>query len=284
MAHALKERYSKLVLEKLRKTLVTKDGYIFNTRYEGDPKAGAVKIPTRAEMTALSYSKSAGLTATQKDTTYVTMNIDKDVAVNEIIDGYDAAAVPDGIVAERLDSAGYALAKDMDTKCIAILENGGTVMSSKTASTKSNIFSAILDADQALTEADVPTDGRYLIVSPAVKVLLMKSDEFIKASDLGQSFLVTGAIGQIDGFNVYVSNNMMKDDTTVTSGKKTTTEFIAGHPMAATRAMEFSVPVKLRDLTGNFIGASQIVGRQVWGGKVTHEKGIVIKRTEAAAS
>ena len=209
------------------------------------------------------------------------MTIDNDVAVNEIIDGYDAAAVPDGIIAERLDSAGYALAKDMDTKCIAILENGGTVMSSKTATTKSNIFSTILDADQALTEANVPLDDRYLIVSPAVKALLMKSDEFIKASDLGQSFLVTGAIGQIDGFNVYVSNNMMKDNTTVSGGKKTTTEFIAGHPMCATRAMEFSVPVQLRNLEGNFIGASQVVGRQVWGGKVTHEAGIVIKRTEA---
>lgn len=281
MAHTLQERYSKLVLEKLRKTLVTKDGYIFNTRYEGDPKAGAVKIPTRAEVTASDYSKSAGLTGTQKDTTYVTMNIDNDVAVNEIIDGYDAKAVPDGIVAERLDSAGYALAKDMDTKCISILEKGGTVMSSKTATTKSNIFSTILDADQALTEANVPLDGRYLIVSPAVKALLMKSDEFIKASDIGQTFLVTGAIGEIDGFKVYVSNNMMKDDTTITGGKKTTTEFIAGHPMCATRAMEFSVPVQLRNLEGNYIGASQVVGRQVWGGKVTHEAGIVIKRTEA---
>lgn len=281
MAHTLQERYSKLVLEKLRKTLVTKDGYVFNTRYEGDPKAGAVKIPTRAEITASNYSKSAGLAGTQKDTTYVTMTIDNDVAVNEIIDGYDAKAVPDGIVAERLDSAGYALAKDMDTKCIAILENGGTVMSSKTATTKSNIFSTILDADQALTEANVPLDSRYLIVSPAVKALLMKSDEFIKASDIGQTFLVTGAIGEIDGFKVYVSNNMMKDNATIASGKKTTTEFIAGHPMCATRAMEFSVPVQLRDLKGNFIGASQVVGRQVWGGKVTHEAGIVIKRTEA---
>lgn len=281
MAHTLQERYSKLVLEKLRKTLVTKDGYIFNTRYEGDPKAGAVKIPTRAEVAASNYSKSAGLAGTQKDTTYVTMTIDNDVAVNEIIDGYDASAVPDGIIAERLDSAGYALAKDMDTKCIAILENGGTVMSSKTATTKSNIFSTILDADQALTEANVPLDGRYLIVSPAVKALLMKSDEFIKASDIGQTFLVTGAIGEIDGFKVYVSNNMMKDNATIASGKKTTTEFIAGHPMCATRAMEFSVPVQLRNLGGNYIGASQVVGRQVWGGKVTHEAGIVIKRTEA---
>ena len=74
---------------------------------------------------------------------------------------------------------------------------------------------------------------------------------------------------------------MMKDNTTVVGGKKTTTEFIAGHPMCATRAMEFSVPVQLRNLGGNFIGASQVVGRQVWGGKVTHEAGIVIKRTES---
>ena len=33
--HDLRERYAELVDEKLRKTLVTKDGYIFNNRYEG---------------------------------------------------------------------------------------------------------------------------------------------------------------------------------------------------------------------------------------------------------
>ena len=44
MAHALQERYSKLVDEKLRATLVTKDNLIFNNRYEGDPKAGMVKV------------------------------------------------------------------------------------------------------------------------------------------------------------------------------------------------------------------------------------------------
>ena len=45
MAHVLQERYSKLVDEKLRATLVTKDNLIFNNRYEGDPKAGMVKVP-----------------------------------------------------------------------------------------------------------------------------------------------------------------------------------------------------------------------------------------------
>ena len=45
--HTLQDRYSPLVDAKLRNTLVTKDNLIFNNRYEGNPKAGKVKIPVR---------------------------------------------------------------------------------------------------------------------------------------------------------------------------------------------------------------------------------------------
>ena len=44
MAHANQERWSKLVDAKLRNQLVTRDNYIFNNRYEGDPKAGKVVV------------------------------------------------------------------------------------------------------------------------------------------------------------------------------------------------------------------------------------------------
>ena len=47
MAHVSQERYSSLVDVKLRNTLVTRDNLIFNSRYEGDPKAGKVKVPVR---------------------------------------------------------------------------------------------------------------------------------------------------------------------------------------------------------------------------------------------
>ena len=57
MAHTAQERYSSLVDEKLRNTLVTKDNLIFNNRYEGDPKAGKVKIPVRdTEVEVKSYN------------------------------------------------------------------------------------------------------------------------------------------------------------------------------------------------------------------------------------
>lgn len=44
-AHAHQERYSNLVLAKLRKTTIFSS--LFNTRYEGTPTAGAVKVPVR---------------------------------------------------------------------------------------------------------------------------------------------------------------------------------------------------------------------------------------------
>ena len=64
MAHNLQERYAKMVLAKIRKELVLKDGVVFNNDYEGDPKAGAVKIPSRdSEVTVSDYDKANGISA-----------------------------------------------------------------------------------------------------------------------------------------------------------------------------------------------------------------------------
>lgn len=119
MAHTNQERWATLVDAKLRSQLVTRDNLIFNNRYEGDPKAGKVKIPVRdTEVAVKTYNKSKGVDASEGSTAYIDLSIDHDEAVNELIDGFDAASVPDGIVAERLDSAGYSLALSIDKASI----------------------------------------------------------------------------------------------------------------------------------------------------------------------
>lgn len=81
MAHTAQERYSSLVDEKLRNTLVTKDNLIFNNRYEGDPKAGKVKIPVRdTEVEVKSYNKQTGATISQGSTSYFELDINIDDA------------------------------------------------------------------------------------------------------------------------------------------------------------------------------------------------------------
>ena len=141
MAHVTRERYSEIVLAKLRKELVLKDDVVFNNDYEGDPKAGAVKIPVRdTEVAVGDYNTASGIQLGTGSTSYVTMSINKDKAINEIIDGYEAEAVPADLVADRLDSGGYSLALQMDTDGAAELISGGTAYNSTTL-TKDNIYS-----------------------------------------------------------------------------------------------------------------------------------------------
>lgn len=284
MAHLAQERYSGLVLAKLRATLVTKDNVIFNTNYEGDPKAGLVKIPVRDTEVAVSdYNKATGISGATGSTTYLSLPITKDRAVNEIIDGFDAQSVPDGIVADRIDSAGYSIGSDVDKYSIGILEAGGTVLATKTALTKSTVYDTFVDMATALTEANVPLNERYAIVSPSVYALLLKdTTNFIRQGDLSTEMMATGAIGQIAGLAVYVSNSLMKANTTISAGKSTTTEIIAGHPQFATRVNEFSVPVHLQDLNGSgkYIGATAVQGRLVYDAKVLRATAIQIKRVE----
>ena len=203
MPHIARERYSELVDAKLRATIVKRVGVICNNRYEGSPKAGAVKVPVRdTEVTVADYNKKTGTAMTHGDTSFLTVNIDKDKAVNELIDGFDAESVPGHLVADRLDSAGYSLALQMETDASAELVTGGTAMDSTAALTKANIYDTIVDARTKLSETHVPTDGRWLLVSPETYALLLKSPEFIKASALGDAVVQTGAVGRVAGFTV----------------------------------------------------------------------------------
>lgn len=284
MAHTSQERYSSLVDIKLRKTLVTKDNVIFNNRYEGEPKAGAVKIPVRdTEVAVKSYDKATGMELATGGTTYKTLTLDTDEGVNEIIDGFDAASVPDGIVAERLDSAGYSLALSMDRKSINALETteGITIAAAKTALTESTAYKSVLTAKKTLSRKGVPNDGRWLIVSPEFLEVLMSDDKFIKQGNLSQELVQQGAVGKIAGFVVYESNNLMFENDTIVATKKTSTEFIAGHPNWCARVDAWSVPVGIKDLTNNYIGASAVQGRKIYGVLISKPETVYIKRVEA---
>lgn len=284
MAHELQERYSGMVDEKLRATLVTKDNLIFNTRYEGNPKAGMVKVPVRdTEVEVKKYDKVKGVDITESTTSYFDLPIDNDEAVNELVDGYDASAVPDGIVAERIDSAGYSLGLSIDAKSIKALETtaGVTIASSKTAVTETTAYKQVLAAKRAQSRTGVSHNGRWLIASPEFMEMLLQDDHFVRQGDLSQQLVMQGAVGKIAGYTVFESNNTMFEDTEFVSGKKTTTEFICGHPNWCHRVQEWSVPVELKPLSNNYIGASAVQGRKVYGIGISKPETVYVKRVEA---
>ncbi len=260
------EKYSQLVMAKLRKELVLKDGVVFNNDYEGLAANGSVKIPVRdVEVEVSDYDIANGITAGASTTAYETMIISKDKAVNEIIDGYEASVVPDSIVAERLESASYSLAREIDKDGGITLLAGAETTNVSTLD-KDNIYSKIVELRTQMSKLNVPNDGkRFLLVTADTMALILSAPEFIKASELGDEVISEGVLGKIAGFKVIEWN----DETA-------NLVMIAGHPRFATRASEFKVPVHLQDLSssGKFIGASAVQGRSVYDHKVLRSQAI----------
>jgi len=258
ITHPAQDRYSELVLAKLRASLVLQDGIVFNNDYEGNPVAGKVRIPVRdTEVAVGDYDVATGFAIGQGATSYLDVLINKQKAVNELIDGYEAAAVPDGLVAERIDSAGYALARQLDSDGATELLASGTVTNFDLI-TAADAYSHFVDIRTLLSKANVPPIGRYALVTPDFLGLLLKSPEFIKASDLGDAVVQTGAIGKIAGFSVFEFNDNTPN-----------LRCICGHPGWSTRVKEWSVPVAINNLGNQFIGASAVQGRLVYGHKLT---------------
>ena len=275
MAHTLQDKYSKLIDKKLQATLVTKSGLIFNDHYEGDAAGGKVKIPVRSTNVVVGdYDKANGMKLTTGATTYIDLDLKYDKAVNEIIDGYDKNAVPDDIVAERLDSAGYALGIMEDIASIKALEEGGTFYEDVGPVTSENIYEYIVEFRTMLSKRNVPVNDRWLIVSPEIYGELLKdTTNFIRQGELSQELIESGAIGRIAGFTVYESSLLTSDENYIT-------QIIAGHPQWCHRVEAWSVPVGVKDLTNTYIGASAVQGRKIFGVKVSNPDTVIVKKIE----
>ena len=270
--HTAQERYSSLVLAKLRKTAVFVS--LFNRKYEGKPTAGAVKIPVRdTEVVVGTYDKAAGGELKTGTTTYQTLAIDKDKYVNELVDGYDAASVPDNLIADRLDSAGYAMGISLDTDLITLLTTKGTASKNTTALTKDTIYESIVDEVAALKKKGLNPTEMWLAVTNETYAMLLKSPEFIKASDLGDNVVQNGRVGRINGLDVYETNNI--SDTLKV-------EYIIGNNVYCHFVDEWMVPVTVNDLKdGKHIGASAVQGRRVYGAAVSKPETVTVKKKAA---
>lgn len=268
--HEAQERYSSLVLAKLRKTTIFVP--LFNRRYEGTPTAGAVKIPVRdTEVAVGDYDKKTGGELGTGTTTYKTLAIDKDKYVNELIDGYDAAAVPDNLVADRLDSAGYSMGVSLDSELISLLTTKGTASENTTALTKNTIYESIIDELAKLKKKGLKVEEMWLAVTNETYALLLKCPEFVRASQMGDNVVKNGQVGKIAGLNVYETNNI-PDSAKV--------EYVIGNNVFCHFVDEWKVQVAVNDLKdGSHIGASAVQGRRVYGYEITRPDTVTVKKT-----
>ncbi|MDC1008097.1 P22 phage major capsid protein family protein [Gammaproteobacteria bacterium] len=124
--------------------------------------------------------------------------------------------------------------------------------------TSSTVLGHILDAGQLLDENNIPEQDRFMIINPEIATVL-------KQSELRQAYLTgdnvsplrNGFIGQVDRFNMYVSNNL-STTSGVTSG-------LYGHPKAIAYASQMTntETVRLESSFGDGVRGLAVYGYKV---------------------
>ena len=156
----------------------------------------------------------------------------------------------------------------------------GTDIAPVNQATSGELLKMILRMSAALDEQNVPEEGRWLIMSPHDRHILMQSDIAQAYFTGDQSSIVrTGKIGMLDRFTVYVSNLLPKGTTskatvaglTATSAGATLSNakprrmMVAGTSDAVSFASQITKTEPLRNQTdfGDIVRGLSVYGRKV---------------------
>ena len=168
-------------------------------------KGDTLHVPGISNMSARQKTAAAAVTyetATESNT---------DIVVDQYY--YAAFAVEDIISVQQSQNLraryapklGYALALQEDDSLAALIDDfSQTVGTLNTDLTDDNL----IRADQYLNDADVPEDGRVIIVSPAQKAGFLKMDKFVNKDYREGGAVSTGKLGSIYGYEIFVSTNV----------------------------------------------------------------------------
>ena len=195
--------------------------------------------PTRGSAS----EKTAGTAVTiQADTeSEVQVTIDKHFEYSRLIEDITEAQALASLRQFYTGDAGYALANQVDTDLFALGKKFGTEASggvttdwvhsnsyfvdaagsidALAANTAASALKAFDDGAfraliQKMDEADVPMDGRCLVVPPSVRNEIMGITRYTSSDFVNNQTVVNGQIGNLYGVDIYVSNNCPTTEAT----------------------------------------------------------------------
>lgn len=179
---------------------------IFTAKYDW---AGVktVNVFTNETVAAADYTASAGFgSATLVGNTVDTLTVTKDRKFSGVLDRLTMASV------EGSQAAGAWLAKqmievvtpDVDKYRFDALYTACPTgqISASAAITSANAYTEFLAGNEKLDEAGIPAPGRVCFATPAYFNKLKLDANFVKASDIAQTMLYNGQVGEIDGVPV----------------------------------------------------------------------------------
>jgi hypothetical protein len=276
---------------------------IANTDYEGELKnqGDTIRIRLAPSISISDYTVGQSLSYEVPTPIFQDMQVNKGkyfgVQVNDVL-AYqsdmnlmnmfteDAAkqlkiAIENEVFFNSFVTEGPAAANEGATAgAISAAYNLGTDTAPIDQATPENVLKGILRMSTVLDEQNVPEDGRFLVISPFDRHLLMQSN-IAQAYFTGdsQSTIRSGKIGMLDRFTVYVSNLLPKgaagkalvagltDPATggAVASAKARRLMVAGTKAATSFAMTVNKTEPLRNQTdfGDIVRGLAVYGRKV---------------------
>lgn len=277
---------------------------IANTDWEGEIKnqGDTIRIRTAPSITIRDYGGAGSTLSSEVPAPiYTDMQIDKgkyfSVQVNDVL----AHQADMDLMNMFTDDAAKQLKINIENDCFfqwfvtdgANAANAGATAGALSAeynlgtdiapidqATPANVLKTILRMSAALDEQNVPEEGRWLIITPYDRQLLMQTD-IAQAYFTGDSSstIRTGKIGMLDRFEVYVSNLLPKGAAgkalvpglSATSSGATLTNaknrrmMVAGTKAACAFASQIAKTEPLRNQTdfGDIVRGLAVYGRKV---------------------
>ena len=291
---------------------------IANTTWEGELKnqGDTIRIRTAPSISISSYEAGNNLSYEVPTPIYTDMQVNKGmyfgVQVNDVLSYQsdmdlmnmftdDAAkqlkiAIENEVFFNSFVTEGPASQNEGATAGkISAAYNLGTDVTPIDQSSAANVLNAILRMSSVLDEQNVPESGRWVVISPFDRHLLMQSN-IAQAYFTGDqtSIVRTGKIGMLDRFTVYVSNLLprgaagkslvagLSDPSTggSLSSAKARRTMLAGTKDAVAFAMTVNKTEPLRNQSdfGDIVR-----GLAVYGRKVVKDEALVMAQVGSAS-
>ena len=195
---------------------------VVNRDYEGDIRAfgDSVRIGSISDPTVGNYTRNGSISVETLDDASQLLTIDQAKYFAFEIDDLDKAQMNIALMDRAVQRAGRKLTNTADTLAAGkYAEAGSSVASSGSPKTDlgtaGKAYEYLVAMGVELDEADVPSDGRWVIVPSWFHGKLLLDDRFVKAgTPLSDATLRNGIVGEAAGFTVLKSNNVSNDGTT----------------------------------------------------------------------
>lgn len=256
------EVWSASILEALRAKLVFPS--LCNRDYEGDIREAGdtVHITGYDDVTVKKYARGTNITVDAvTDANKGTLTIDQSDYFAFKVNDLDKVQAKADLTGNFTNSAAYNMALNVEKYISGLMDEAATAPA-KTISvtTPSDAYLAVVEARKQLDKQNVPTEGRWIVVSPDFYALLLQDSRFIEGTEAGHNTLLNGVVGSVSGFTVVESNNVP-----TVSGKPSKQSIIAGTNAATTFAQQVNKVEAMR-MQDDF--ADMVRGLDLYGGLV----------------